>query len=230
MQVLDFLTNTTVVFFFANTLYVISYMVTSMLWLRVLAVIAALSTLPYFYLQAEPLWSAIFWQACFLAVNLVNLLILLNAMRARKFNDNEQQAYDLKFSNLEPHEARTIFRYAEHLTLKAGQKLLTEGEANRNLYLLLQGSCRVEKGGTHVAELGPGSFAGELSFLSDETVSADVFANGDLCLMVWDKNRLQSLFRRQGLFEAYFYSLCSLDVADKLRFMTQAQAAKVTAS
>jgi CRP-like cAMP-binding protein len=230
MQVLDFLTDATVVFFLANTLYVISYMVTSMLWLRLLAVVAATSTLPYFYFQAEPLWSAIFWQVCFLMVNLVNLLILLHAMRARKFDAEEALAYELKFSNLERHEARTIFKYAEQVTLADGQKLLAEGEPNCKLYLVLKGGCRVEKGGIHVADLEPGSFAGELSFLSDEAVSADVIADGELRLMVWDKNRLASLFRRQGLFEAYFYSLCSLDVADKLRFMTQARAAKITAA
>lgn len=229
MQLLDFLTDATVVFFFANTLYVISYMVTSMLWLRLLAVVAALSTLPYFYLQAEPLWSAIFWQACFLTVNLVNLLILLHAMRPKKFDADETLAYELKFSNLELHEARTIFKYAERMTLADGQTLLAEGDTNRKLYLVLEGSCRVEKGGIHVADLKSGSFAGELSFLSDETVSADVIADGELRLMVWDKKRLASLFRRQGLFEAYFYSLCSLDVADKLRFMTQARAEEVTA-
>ena len=55
MQVFDFLTDSTVIFFIANTLYVISYMLTSMVWLRVLAIIAAGSTLPYLYLRSEVL-------------------------------------------------------------------------------------------------------------------------------------------------------------------------------
>jgi len=92
MQIFDFLTDKTVVFFIANSIYVISYMLTSMVWLRVLAIIAAISTFPYFYFQLEPLWSALFWQACFLAVNLVNLLILLFSMRATNFDDDEDLA------------------------------------------------------------------------------------------------------------------------------------------
>jgi len=60
MQIFDFLTDKTVVFFIANSIYVISYMLTSMVWLRVLAIIAAISTFPYFYFQLEPLWSALF--------------------------------------------------------------------------------------------------------------------------------------------------------------------------
>jgi len=38
--------------------------------------------------------------------------------------------------------------------------------------------------------------------------------------MYWDKQSLAPLFKRQGLYEAYFYSLCSIDVAGKLRTMT----------
>jgi CRP-like cAMP-binding protein len=80
-----------------------------------------------------------------------------------------------------------------------------------------------------VAALGPGHFVGELSFLSDHEVSADVIASEETRLMYWKKSELAPLFRRQGLYESYFYSLCSLDVAGKLRAMT-ASSNPVTAS
>ncbi len=220
MQLFDYLTDATVVFFIANTLYVISYMLTSMLWLRVLAIVAAASTFPYFYFQVEPLWSALFWQACFLAVNLVNLLILLYSMRAANFDGDEERAYELKFSELKPHEVRPIFRHAERFELAAGETLLRDGDKNRRLFLILDGECRVTKNGGEVAVLGPGQFVGELSFLSGEEVSADVSSVAETRLMAWDRDELAPLFKRQGLYESYFFSLCSLDVAGKLRAMT----------
>ena len=225
MQILDFFSNATVVFFFANSLYVISYMLTSMLWLRVLAIIAAISTFPYFYFQAEPLWSALFWQSCFLAVNLVNLLILLYSMRAASFDEDEHQAYEIMFSDLKPHEARPIFKYATRERVEAGHILLRDGDRNRTLYLILEGQCRILKNGVEVALLDQGQFVGELSFISGEAVSADVVTAGNVKLMSWNKEELAPLFRRQGLYEAYFYSLCSLDVAGKLRTMTAGRTA-----
>ncbi len=228
MQAFDFLTDSTVVFFIANTLYVISYMLTSMLWLRVLAIIAAASTFPYFYFQLEPLWSAIFWQGCFLAVNAVNLLILLFSMRATNFDEDEDLAYEIKFSDLKPYEVRPIFKYAERHSLEVGCKLLEEGVENNSLYLILEGACKVIKNGTEVAVLGPGHFVGELSFIGDHVVSADVVAAQETRLMYWDKQSLAPLFKKQGLYESYFYSLCSHDVAGKLRTMTAGSA--VTAS
>ena len=220
MQVFDFLTDSTVVFFIANSLYVISYMLTNMVWLRALAIIAAVSTFPYFYFQAEPLWSALFWQSCFLAVNLVNLLILLFSMRATNFDEDEDLAYKIMFSDLKPYEVRPIFKYAEHLSVAADHVLLEEGEQNETLYLILEGRCKVIKNGIQIAVLEPGHFVGELSFLGDDAVSADVITAGDTKLMSWEKQSLAPLFKRQGLYEAYFYSLCSIDVAGKLRAMT----------
>jgi len=220
MQIFDFLTDSTVVFFIANSLYVISYMLTSMLWLRVLAIIAAASTFPYFYFQLEPLWSALFWQGCFLTVNLVNLLILFFSMRAAHFDEDEELAYTIKFSDLKPYEVRPIFKFAKRMTVAAGNVLLKDGDQNKSLFLILEGECRVVKNGAEVEVLGPGNFVGELSFLSDHEVSADVITQGDVKLMSWDKASLGPLFKRQGLYESYFYSLCSIDVAGKLRAMT----------
>jgi len=224
-QLLDFLTDSTVIFFVANSLYVISYMLTSMIWLRVLAIIAAASTVPYFYFQAEPLWSALFWQGCFLAVNLVNLLILFYSMRATNFDEDERLAYEIKFSELKPHEARPIFRYAERISVPAGTLLLKDGDQNDTLFLLLEGDCSIIKNGKEVALLKPGHFIGELSFLGKDAVSADVVTAGDARLMAWDKNKLAPLFKQHALYESYFYSLCSLDVAGKLRTLTAAHAA-----
>lgn len=230
MQLVDFFTNATVVFFFANTLYVISYMVTNMMWLRVMAIVAATSTFPYFYFQPEPLWLAMFWQSMFLLVNLINLLILFYSMRATRFDDDEHLAYGIKFSELKPYEVRPIFKYAQRLTLEAGDYLLRDGDENDTLFLILGGECRIVKNGTQVAMLEQGHFVGELSFLSNEVVSADVIAGEQTRLMCWSKHSLMPLFKRQGLYESYFYSLCSLDVAGKLRTMTTQGNAPLTAS
>ena len=225
MQIVDFLTDATVVFFFANTLYVVSYMLTSMLWLRVLAIVAAASTFPYFYFQSEPLWSALFWQACFLTVNLVNLVILLYSMRRTHFDEEEELARQLKFRELRPHELRPIFKCAARRSLVDGEPLLSEGQENSTLFLILEGQVHVRKRGTEVARLGQGDFVGELSFVSREPVSADVLADGAVRLMAWDREGLQPLFKRQGLYESYFHSLCGLDVAGKLRKLTHRHAA-----
>ena len=219
---MDFLTDATVIFFVANSLYVVSYMLTSMLWLRILAIVAAASTFPYFYFQPEPLWSALFWQSCFLTVNLVNLAVLLYSMRTPRFDEFEAQAHDLKFADLKPHEAAPLLKTAHRLNLGDGDALLHDGDANDRLYLIVQGACRILKNGAEIARLEPGEFVGELSFISGEAISADVLATDDTRIMYWENDALEPLFKRQGLYKSYLHSLCSVDIAHKLRRMTAA--------
>ena len=72
--VVDGLSVTGVLYFTANLTYVISYAVTNMVWLRMLAIMAGLATLPYLYFQVEPLWLAIFCQFMFISINVLNLI------------------------------------------------------------------------------------------------------------------------------------------------------------
>ena len=224
MNAIDFLTDKTVIFFIANSIYVISYMLTSMFWLRVLAIIAAASTFPYFYFQAEPLWSALFWQSCFLTVNLVNLLILLYSMRPPNFDSFEELVHGLKFSDLKHHEVAPIFKLAQRRCLADGEVLLNDGDRNSCLFLIVEGGCRILKNGAEITLLESGEFVGELSFISGEEISADVISAGKTEIMYWDRLALEPLFKRHGLYKPYLHALCSIDIAQKLRRMTTATA------
>ncbi len=218
---MEFLSNPTVIFFIANTLYMVSYMVTSMMWLRILAVIAALSTFPYFFFQPEPLWSALFWQAVYLVVNLVNLVLLVLSMRAPNFDELEAEAYRLKFSDMKPHEVVPIFKRAGRRELGDDESLLAEGQHNQTLYLIIDGHCMVEKDGMEVATLNPGNFVGEFSLTSGEPTSANVFAKGPVQLLSWSKESMKQLGKRHQLLASYLHQLCCADLADKLRNMTR---------
>ncbi len=54
----------------ANVLYLASYSVRDILWLRILTVVAALFLIGYFYFRADPLLAAIYWNLLFIALNL----------------------------------------------------------------------------------------------------------------------------------------------------------------
>ena len=215
----DILTDKSVIFAFANTIYCASYVLTSMLWLRALAVVGAASTLPYFFLQSEPLYQALFWQSMFLGINLVNLIILLYSMRTPKLNAQEQGLLESVFTDLKPHEVVPLLKAADTLHLSNGEVVLQEGEKNDRLFLLVEGRATVTKDGNRVAVLGKNSFIGEMSFVSGDLASATVRAAEDSLFYVWGPEKLARLFKKQSLYRMYFYQLCGVDMADKLRAM-----------
>jgi hypothetical protein len=53
----------------ANAIYLVSYAVRDILWLRVLTVVAAALLIPYYSMQAVPLRAAIEWNIIFIAIN-----------------------------------------------------------------------------------------------------------------------------------------------------------------
>jgi hypothetical protein len=53
----------------ANILYLLSYTVRDILHLRVLTIVAACCLVSYFYNQAEPLMTVVYWNVFFVALN-----------------------------------------------------------------------------------------------------------------------------------------------------------------
>ncbi|MGI9110644.1 MAG: cyclic nucleotide-binding domain-containing protein [Gaiellaceae bacterium] len=68
--------------------------------------------------------------------------------------------------------------------LKAGEPLFEQGEPGSELYLLLDGVLAVEVEGQPVAELGPGTIAGERSGLEGGTRTATLRARSDCNIAV----------------------------------------------
>lgn len=221
MEYLGLLTDKTVIFTIANTLYVVSYLLTNMLWLRILAVVAAASTFPYFYLQEEPLWAPLFWQSAFLLVNLVNLVILLVSMRPATLSPIDHELNSTIFSGLKPQEMLPILRIAERREMVAGDTLLRHGQLNDSLFLILEGTCEVRQRGKSMARVRKFEFLGEMTFLDRGEISGDVVVTEKTILYVWSRGRLDSLFRKQALYKSYLYHLCGVDLTAKLRRMNQ---------
>ena len=61
-------------------------------------------------------------------------------------------------------------------TMSAGEALVTQGQAGRDIYLILDGMFVVEVDGEEVAEIGPGAVVGERAALEDGTRTATLRA------------------------------------------------------
>jgi diguanylate cyclase (GGDEF)-like protein len=74
--------------------------------------------------------------------------------------------------------------------LEPGERLLTQGEANRRMFVVIAGMLRVEldkiEGGL-IARLGRGETVGEMSLLAGAPASANVTAEQPTCLLLIDE-------------------------------------------
>ena len=77
----------------ANILYLLSYTVRDILHLRLLTIVAACCLVSYFYNQAEPLMTVVYWNVFFVVLNALQLAFIVRA-RLRSTDNTEQSEPD----------------------------------------------------------------------------------------------------------------------------------------
>jgi CRP-like cAMP-binding protein len=84
------------------------------------------------------------------------------------------------FEGCSKRELRAVAKAAVIEQRANGATLCSEGATGAELYLILQGTCRVSRRGRKVAELGPGGIVGELSVITGSERNATVSASSAL--------------------------------------------------
>jgi hypothetical protein len=200
----------------ANVLFCMAYLVRDMAWLRTITIVAAGCTLPYFYFQPAPLYSAMAWQLAFIAINGVNLTRLLLERRPVPLTETEQQLHNLTFRTMTPREMLRVLEFASWHEAPAGSQLITQGEQIERLLLIHSGRAEVLADYRFRANLGPGDFMGEMGFATGRPTSADVVTTEDTRFLSWQRSDLERLYRRQPELKDAMLTILGTDMAQKL--------------
>jgi hypothetical protein len=201
----------------ANALYLCSYLVRDILWLRVLSVFGGLFLLGYYLWMPSPVWAAITWNVLFAAINLWQIRLLLLERRPVMLRPDELLLYQLAFRRLTEREFAKLLAIGHWKEVPAGERLVQRGEAFDQLIVLASGRVRVEAGGKLLAELRAGCFVGEMSFVTGQTPNADVVAVEPTRTMSWRDEGLRKLLARNDQLRAAMQQVIGEDLIAKLR-------------
>ena len=194
-----------------------SFLVKDILYLRIVSVIASLFSIFYNYtIPVEPMWLAINWNFVFIAVNLYHIGIILYEKRAVKMDDRNEELYQTLFKEMTPVEYLKISRAAEWVSLKSGQRIITQGMPVPDLYLIYNGTVDVIVDGDGVAHLKDGEFVGEMSFLTEKVATATCKVKYDTICLVWKQREFKDLLKRNPSLYFTIQSVLSAQVSDKL--------------
>jgi CRP-like cAMP-binding protein len=156
-------------------LFALSYMVTNMAWLRVLAMGGLVAEGAYFYLaSATPLWVGVGWALVFVAINATQLFVLLRERVSVRLSAEERRLHAGVFSVLSAVEFHRMLRAGTWRSFPAGSVLTRVGQPVRQVHLLASGTASVVVNDTHVATISAGGIVGEMSFLSGRPATATV--------------------------------------------------------
>ena len=144
----------------ANILFVLSYSVRDIMWLRVLALCGVLISLPYYYLQLQVLWQPIGWAAVFLAINGYHVWRLWLERRPVELSADEARLYDLTFFPLTRRRFASLVRLGRWADLEAGDVLVRPGQPVEEVVVPLTDGIEAGTGKRSVGRFAAGEIIG----------------------------------------------------------------------
>ena len=201
----------------------VSYWLTNIYWLRLTAVIGLCFEIAYFVLvSGGTLYTGIGWDAIFIAINMFHLLRLTRErMRVRLAADDRDLLRTL-FDGLDDAQIGMLLNSASWHKAVEGEQLTVEGAPVPALMLIAAGQVAVEVGDQTVARMGPGSFIGEMAFLTGGNASATVTVIHPARVMKIEQARLKTLLVIDSQIAAVLHRLLGADLANKLRSLNKA--------
>lgn len=117
---------------------------------------------------------------------------------------NESRVVDKLLTKLPSDKRSEFWSAVETVKYKEGEKILSYGSPGEHLYIVTSGSVEVlgrDASGRpmHACELGPGSFIGELEFISNEPCCADVIASSAVRVQRLSQKDFLRIVGHQGL-------------------------------
>jgi CRP-like cAMP-binding protein len=102
------------------------------------------------------------------------------------------------FEALDRKHRRLIAQHAEEIDVRAGTKLVRQGEFAYEFFVLLDGTAEVLRDGEHVDELGPGAFLGEMGIVGKSARNATVETTSDARVMVMTEQDFRAMSKENA--------------------------------
>ena len=203
-------------FHLANVLYVVSYLVTDIMWLRALAVLGGLSSLTWTLTTPTPSLTFIGWTLVYNTINMVQIGRLWHERRPLRLFAEEQALYAAAFRTLTPREFQRLLAAGAWQEAPAKEVLIEEGARPGRMLVLASGRAAVKVHGREVAALHPGQFAGEMSFLTGAPTTAAVEVVEPARFVSWATADLERFLVKHPPLRAALQIVLGRDLAAKL--------------
>ena len=128
----------------------------------------------------------------------------------------------LIFKNFSDAERTALMALAHSVEVAKGEQIITQGHRKQNLWFILEGTCqitrRTENGcQLNLAELGPYTHFGEMSFFHSAPHSADVIALTDMKLLRLKREDFDQLAAAGSPLALKLVLNCVEELANRLR-------------
>jgi hypothetical protein len=198
-------------------LIAISYWLTEIFWLRVVAVVGLSLEILYFWHSGGDLRTGIGWDLIFILINLYQVYRLVKDRLSLRLPESDRELLRRVLTGLDDSQIARLLNAGAFCDLTNGTTLARENEALKTMFFICSGRARVMIGGREVSRLEKGSFVGEVAFLTDKPATATVIAEDDMRALAFDGNDLRQFFHKETEVAGLIYQLLGRELANKIK-------------
>ena len=97
------------------------------------------------------------------------------------------------FEGLSDHDYKHLEKWTDEISVPTDKHLVHQGAYPHEFMVIEEGTAEVEHDGTHLADLGPGDFFGEMALLLNVPRTATVKATSEITLVVMHERNFRAM-------------------------------------
>jgi CRP-like cAMP-binding protein len=195
----------------------LSYLMTSIYWLRISAVVGLFLEIAYFRLTGGDLKVGIGWDLIFIAINLYQLYWLVRERASLRLPEKDAPFLREALAGLDDSQIAKLLKAGEWKDAAPGESLTQQNAAVDALYFLCSGRASVEVNGSFVTYLERGAFVGEMAYLTNNPAAATVVIEEASRVLKFSKLAMAKVTAADNQISAIIYQLLGRDLAKKMR-------------
>jgi Cyclic nucleotide-binding domain len=198
-------------------LLALSYWLTNIYWLRVVAIIGSACEIVYFAYTGGDLLVGIGWTVVFILINLFHLVLLTRERLSLRLPEADAPLLRQSLSGLEDAQIAKLLRAADWRDCAPGDVLTRQDAPVDALFFMCRGRANVEVSGKFVTYLEQGTFIGEIAYLTGNPATATVTVDEPSRLLAFSKMKMARVVASDEQISGIIYQLLGRDLAMKMR-------------
>jgi CRP-like cAMP-binding protein len=198
-------------------LIAVSYWMTNIFWLRVVAVVGLALEILYFLLSGGDLRAGIGWDLVFIGINLYQLYRLMKDRLSLRLPETDRELLRRVLIGLDDAQIARLLVASELCDIPEGTTLAEENQELERLFFICSGRVKVSIAGHEVSKLEAGNFVGEVAFLTERPATATVIAESPVRALAFERGRLNQFFMNETEVAGLIYQLIGRELAHKIK-------------
>ena len=188
--------------------------VRDMLRLRIILAIAQILAGVYQVMIGR--YDVVIWNGVFTVVNIYHIVRIINERKIVFIPDEIKDIYENIFGDFTTKEFMNFWNLGNYKN-SSNSLIIKEGEKQNNLLLILDGEVTVKRQDEILNKLGRGKFIAEMSLITNEPATADIYSNKNVKYISWNQDELKHFQVSNKDLWIKLHNILSKDLIQKIK-------------